>query len=129
MSNRTIQPVDDDATPSDKRLEAVAVMFTLLGDCTRLRILHLLQRREANVSEVCEALQLRQPNASKQLNLLYHAGLLSRRREASQVYYAVRSPMVFSLCSTVCHQLEDSVRQQLEVLTSANSPSPLSKPN
>ncbi|MBN8903085.1 MAG: winged helix-turn-helix transcriptional regulator, partial [Rhodospirillales bacterium] len=75
------------ADPADLA-RAVAVLRTLANP-TRLRIvMHLLQG-EAAVSQIEQALGLRQPNLSQQLAELRDAGVVTSRREAKSVIYAL----------------------------------------
>lgn len=54
---------------------------------TRLRILLLLSHGELTVSELTQILSQSQPRVSRHLRLLVEAGLLSRFREGSWVFY------------------------------------------
>src|SRR5215831_11199521 len=64
-------------------------LFRALGDETRLRIVALLSHGELCVCHLEKALDLNQPNASRQLGILKSAGLLDSRREGTWVYYAI----------------------------------------
>jgi len=37
--------------------------------------------------------------------VLYDAGLLTRRKQGTQVLYAIAEPMVFELCKIACDKL------------------------
>ena len=65
----------------------VSRLFRALGDETRLRIIALLSQGELCVCHLQEALELPQPNVSRQLGILRAAGLVEDRREGSWVYY------------------------------------------
>jgi len=60
-----------------------------LSDETRLRILNLLLERECCVCEVVQALDISQTRASRNLNLLYNAGLVKLRREGLWSLYSI----------------------------------------
>ena len=60
-----------------------------LGDETRLRILNLLLERECCVCEVMQVLDISQTRASRNLAMLYDAGLLRLRREGAWAYYSI----------------------------------------
>jgi ArsR family transcriptional regulator len=60
-----------------------------LSDETRLRILNLLLERECCVCEVMQVLEISQTRASRNLNILYDAGLLKLRREGLWAYYSI----------------------------------------
>lgn len=87
------------------QLERVANLFRAFADPTRLMIIQELKEGELTVSEIVDQLTTTQANISKQLKLLYEAGLLSRRKQGTQVLYAIADPMVFELCRTVCEKL------------------------
>ena len=60
-----------------------------MGDPTRLRILEVLARGEQPVGLIAEAISTEQSTVSRHLQVLFHAGLVQRRREASAVIYSV----------------------------------------
>jgi ArsR family transcriptional regulator len=62
-------------------------LFRALGDETRLRIVALLAHGELCVCHIVHALELTQPNASRQLGILKHAGVVDARRDGTWVYY------------------------------------------
>jgi DNA-binding transcriptional ArsR family regulator len=85
--------------------ESVARYFSVLGEPTRLRILHALCKDEKCVNGIIQVTGLAQANASRHLGLMYQAGMLSRRREGAQIFYKVADPMYAELCRTVSIQL------------------------
>lgn len=85
--------------------ESVARYFSVLGEPTRLRILHALCQEEKCVNEIIRGTGLAQANASRHLGLMYQAGMLSRRREGTQIFYKVADPMYVELCRTVSAQI------------------------
>ena len=87
------------------QLERVANLFRAFSEATRLAIIQELKSGELSVSEIVERLTTSQANVSKQLKLLHDAGLVSRRKQGTQVLYQVTEPMVFELCGLVCDKL------------------------
>lgn len=63
--------------------------FKALSDETRLRILALLLARECCVCEVMQVLSISQTRASRNLNVLYGAGLLKQRKEGLWSLYSI----------------------------------------
>lgn len=61
----------------------------VLGDPTRVRLLHLLERRELTVSELCAVTQLPQSTVSRHLRSLADGGWVSSRREGTSRWYAI----------------------------------------
>lgn len=93
------------------QLERVANLFRAFSESSRLAIVQELKSGERSVSEIVDALPTSQANVSKQLKLLYDAGVVSRRKQGTQVLYQIADPMVFELCRLVCDKLNrDAVR-------------------
>jgi DNA-binding transcriptional ArsR family regulator len=77
------------------RLEAT---FKVLGNGTRLRLLHALVRAgEMCVGDVAEALGMRPQAISNQLQRLSDQGIVEVRRDGLQMFYRVVDPCVVSL--------------------------------
>ena len=64
-------------------------VFRALGDETRVRIVALLVHGELCVCHLEKALDLSQPNCSRQLGVLKSAGIVDSRRDGSWVYYRI----------------------------------------
>lgn len=96
----------DDQNPV---FEAVARYFSMLGEPTRLKILHSICQNEKCVSDIIAQTGATQTNVSRHLGMMYQAGMLSRRREGNQIYYGVADQMFIELCRSVCQQI--SARQ------------------
>lgn len=76
-------------TLSDEQVSVIAARSRALGDPTRLRILEVLARGEQPVGQLAAALDTMQSTVSKHLQVLFQAGLVQRRREASAVIYSL----------------------------------------
>lgn len=93
------------------QLERVAQLFRAFSEASRLAIVQELKSSERSVSEIVDALPTSQANVSKQLKILYDSGIVSRRKEGTQVLYQIADPMVFELCRLVCDKLNrDAVK-------------------
>jgi DNA-binding transcriptional ArsR family regulator len=86
------------ASLSNERVHLVATRARALGDPTRVRMLALLERGEPAVTDIAAALGLRHSTASKHLQVLFHAGLVRRRRDASVVRYSLSSRELPRIC-------------------------------
>ena len=106
--------------------ESVARYFSVLGEPTRLRILHALCQEEKCVNEIIKVTGLAQANASRHLGLMYQAGMLSRRREGTQIFYKVADPMYVELCRTVSDPADQPHRRRF---CHAREPEPLCRRN
>lgn len=91
----------------EAQLRAVAGLFAVLSEPTRLRMLQMLRDGPATVTQVVEGLGIKQGNASKQLGILHAAGVLGREKVGLTVRYSIRMPLVLDLCSLVCGRLRE----------------------
>jgi DNA-binding transcriptional ArsR family regulator len=97
-------------------LGSVAALFGVLAEPTRLAVLQELRAGPLSVSELVNRLGAKQANVSKQLGILFTAGLLSRERDGNLVRYGIGDPMVFDLCELVCGKLRRDAERQLAAL-------------
>jgi DNA-binding transcriptional ArsR family regulator len=94
-----------------EQLERVATLFRAFAEPTRLAILQELKGGQMSVSEIVEQLHTSQANISKQLKILHDAGLVTRRKQATQVLYTIADDVVFELCRIACDKLnQDAVK-------------------
>lgn len=90
---------------SDQVFATVAELFGLLSTPIRLKIISALCHGEKNVSQLLAEIDTTQPNMSQHLATLYRAGVLGKRREATQIFYQLQNERVASLCRAVCTQV------------------------
>lgn len=92
-------------------IEEAAYRFALLGDPTRLRLLHaLMEHGELSVGAVADATGTSRFNASAHLNRLQVAGLLERRRVGTTVYYRVDDVNLPHICDWMRESLRSKAR-------------------
>lgn len=73
---------------SEETIESLAAMMRVLADPTRIRLLEVLNSRgKATVSALAACLPLSQQGVSRQLGILFQAGVVQRRREGVWVHY------------------------------------------
>jgi len=92
-------------------IEEAAHRFALLGDPTRLRILHaLMEGGELSVGEAAEASGTSRFNASAHLNRLARGGFVSRRQAGTTHYYRVTDSSLADVCDWVCEAVKARAR-------------------
>jgi ArsR family transcriptional regulator len=101
-------------TIPDAVLDRMAGKFRMLSDPTRLAILRAILSGEWSVGQVVVATSLSQANVSKHLKMLAGSGMVTRRKEGLQVFYAVSDPLVETLCELVCGTIVRETRTQVE---------------
>ena len=90
---------------SDQVFDSAAELFRLPATPTRLKVISALCAREKDVSQLLSEIDTPQLNMSQHLATLYRAGVLARRRDATQIYYRIGSERAASLCRAVCMQI------------------------
>jgi len=89
-------------------IEEVAHRFALLGDPTRLRILHtLLERGELSVGDAAAASGTSLFNASAHLNRLAAGGFVVRRPAGTTHYYRVTDTSISTVCDLICASVKE----------------------
>ncbi len=85
--------------PERLRIAAGHAVGTLkvLANPERLLLLCQLSQGEMCVSELEEALDIRQPTLSQQLGVLRGEGVVNTRREGKHIYYSVADPKVLQV--------------------------------
>ncbi len=80
---------------SDDQARSLMQLFKVFANDTRLRLLHALVRvKELYVSELAEAVGMKPQAVSNQLQRLVDRGILSAKREGTNVCYSILDPCV-----------------------------------
>jgi DNA-binding transcriptional ArsR family regulator len=103
--SRSAEVATAEPDESGEVFDAAAELFKLLATPIRLKIISALCGQEKNVSQLLLEIATTQPNMSQHLATLHRAGVLARRRDATQVYYRIGSERVATLCRAVCMQI------------------------
>lgn len=86
---------------ADGEIQEMAVMFRMLADPTRLRIINALLISEMCVCDLAAALGMSQSAVSHQLAALRNSRLIRFRREGKQIYYSLNDEhisLLFNQC-------------------------------
>ena len=105
-------PRDAAANELDAVFAVVARHFSLLSEPTRLKILHAICRDERSVSQIVTATGATQTNVSRHLALMHQAGVVTRRRDGSAVFYRVDNPEFVEICRNVCIQIAGRIDER-----------------
>lgn len=75
--------------PAEEQFALAAEILALLGDRTRLALLHALAQHEADVTTLTERCGAQRPAVSQHLARLRLSGLVTTRKEGRRVIYAL----------------------------------------
>jgi len=98
------------------QIAAVARLFGVLSEESRLLILQSLRSGPASVGELVDRLGLKQANVSKQLGILLTAGVVARRQEGNRAIFSIAMPLVNDLCHLVCRGVREQAMARAEEL-------------
>ena len=83
--------------PESNYIEAMATLFSVLGDPTRVRLLTALLPGELCVCDLATATRLNRTTVSHQLRILRDHHVVRRRRDGKVVYYSLADTHVTTL--------------------------------
>lgn len=104
-----VQAVRDRLLADDEIMD-MTVMFKMLADPTRLKIINALMISEMCVQDLTAALEMTQSAVSHQLAALRNTRLIRYRREGKQVYYSLDDEhisLLFNQCLIHARESED----------------------
>jgi DNA-binding transcriptional ArsR family regulator len=74
---------------AERDAQLIAETFKILGDPTRVKILHALSKRELCVCDISAVIALGQSAVSHQLRLLRGARVVKHRKEGKMAWYSL----------------------------------------
>jgi DNA-binding transcriptional ArsR family regulator len=82
--------------------ERRARICQVLADPKRLRLIDALREdAERSVGELAESIGATYPNVSQHLNVMRDAGLVTSRRDGTNLYYRLAYPQITQACDIV----------------------------
>jgi DNA-binding transcriptional ArsR family regulator len=97
---------------SQALLDLVALRLQAVAEPTRIRLLMLLEQREATVQELTDELATTHQNVSQHLGVLRQVGIVTRRKDGNKAWYALAD---YSACRLI-EQAAASVTGYVEEL-------------
>lgn len=91
-------PIQERALLSMDEARRIEILFKILANSTRLRLLHaLIRESELRVTEIADAIGMKPQAISNQLQRLADRGILGSRREGTQIFYRIVDPCVVTI--------------------------------
>ena len=82
----------------------------------RIQILRTLKTGEKTVNELARLTGIPQANMSQHLSLLRQIGLLSTRRDGTNIYYSISDPRIVEACDLVRSCIGERLKKSQMVL-------------
>lgn len=99
---------------------AKAEFFRFLGHPARIRALEVLRDGEKSVGELQAALDIDSGGMSQHLTAMRRQGILESRRAGTNVYYAVKDPVIFDLLEVAKRILTAQLTESQTLLDEMN---------
>lgn len=96
----SVKPVIEPEVLRGAAAQAVSAL-KVLANRERLLLLCQIAKGECCVSELEEALGIRQPTLSQQLGILRRDGVVDTHREGKNIYYSIRDPRMLDILETL----------------------------
>lgn len=93
--------------PPDEHLYALADLYKVFGDSTRIRILYALFEAELCVCDIAELLGMSVSAISHQLRVLKQAKLVKFRRDGKTVFYSLADDHVRTILGQGMEHVEE----------------------
>ncbi len=91
---------------SQEKAEALATLFSAMGDPTRIKILYALSKTELCVCDLQSVLGISQSAVSHQLRLLRNLRLVKCRRQGRMVFYSLDDDHIYRLFAEGLNHIE-----------------------
>ncbi len=85
--------------PAEKDFSALAELFSMFGDATRIKIITALCLSDMCVTDLSELLRINQTTVSHQLRTLKTNDLVRARRDGKMIYYSVTNKCISEMMS------------------------------
>lgn len=89
MENESISKIKEAILRNNEVLDALADLYKVFADSTRVKILVALTQSEMCVGEISEFLEITQSAVSHQLRVLKTGGLVKCKREGKSIIYSL----------------------------------------
>jgi DNA-binding transcriptional ArsR family regulator len=97
-------------------LDLIADRLRAIAEPSRIRILAVLEQREASVQELADGLGVSHQVTSKHLSVLYRSGIVTRRKEGTCAYYALADYTACLLIRQALTSLAGHVEEMADVV-------------
>ena len=95
--------------------ERQAEVCKALADPKRLMIIQELKSGPKSVTGLGDTLGLKQSNTSQHIAVLRKAGLVSRQRQGSTIYYSLATPKIAEACALVRQVIAEELQRNQDL--------------
>ena len=100
---------------SELYVSRLSSFFKVIGDETRVKILHALSLQEMCVNDIAVTLEMSQSAVSHQLRQLKTEGLVRSRREGKNIYYLLDDDHVVGIFNAALTHVKHKLTEYQEI--------------
>ncbi len=108
------------ASLDPKHFEALrefkAGIFKVLAHPTRIHIIETLRAAELSVGAILERVKVEPANLSQHLSVLRQSHLVTTRKDANQVFYSLRDPLLIEVLDAMRKYFQKHFEDSIEIL-------------
>jgi ArsR family transcriptional regulator len=93
-----------------------AGIFKVLAHPTRIHIIETLRCSELSVGAILEQVKVEPANLSQHLSLLRQSHLVTTRKDANQVFYSLRDPLLIDVLDTMRKYFQKHFEDSIGIL-------------
>jgi DNA-binding transcriptional ArsR family regulator len=108
VNSQEVARISGGLPPKEATL-AMAETFKLLGDPTRLRVIHALSQGELCVCDLATMFDVGQTAISNHLRILRNMGLVTYRRQGKLAYYAIADEHITRLLAECLEHVQHPI--------------------
>ena len=107
VHTQTVERVRE-SMPTVGEVVALAELFKVFGDPTRVKILSVLFRSELCVCDICELLDMNKSAISHQLRVLRQMKIVKNRKSGKEVFYSLDDEHIEKIFSMAKEHLSET---------------------
>lgn len=93
-----------------------AELCSAMGHPVRVEIVHLLRDGPKRINDIAEELDVRQATISRHLAVLRNVGILSTRRQGTDIIYKIANSQITDICEAMRSVLAERENRRSEIL-------------
>ena len=101
---------------NDSIFDIQAEFCKVMGNASRLQIIHTLREGSMKVGEIVQATGFPQPTVSRQLSTLRNVGVVQSQKDGNEVVYQLADEDIVEVCYLVRKVLTTQVQNQVKFL-------------
>ena len=99
-----------EAKPDEQEFSRLSLLFKIMGDKTRLKLIWTLERGEMCVSDITNVIDMTKSSVSHQLAVLREAGIVAFRRVGKEIYYRLDDEHIEELYAIGLNHIEHKMK-------------------